>query len=354
MILSGLVVLASAGLVVVAFGVPARSGEGLPVFLKALGILGALGLMVWLAVKVLAAGMRRSGTRAKIAAGLLVMAGLFVPTSLLVDPHPEFQPPYGTLVPIALLALLSAALVGVSLLFAASLEDYRSQRAAGETPGEIIIMKRKPGGWSSALRTHTVAAQGLLGLMLLAKALHNFYWLIIWDSTYDPLDTLWLAPVILAALLGALAMLVVLPDKTRFAGLLYAALIPALLTAAAASAKRVDTRELTQARAEQIIQAVERYHARRGAYPESLRQLWPRDLLSVPEPVLMNGVGWCYDAGEGYYRLGAIDREHWSSPILFGRLYGAAGEAPQSVPLCAQELVTLLRSLPEYYSVKLE
>ena len=72
--------------------------------------------------------------------------------------------------------------------------------------------------------------------------------------------------------------------------------------------------------AAQVSQAVERYYAQEGRYPEKLQQLIPWYLLSVPEPVLINGLDWCYDGGADYFRLGYADREHWSAPnwFLFG------------------------------------
>ncbi len=83
-------------------------------------------------------------------------------------------------------------------------------------------------------------------------------------------------------------------------------------------------------------QAVESYYNREGRYPQSLRQLVPWYVAWLPGPVIVNGQDWCYDGGDGYYRLGYVDRNHWSAPDWFGRLYNAVAAPPDLPPLCQQ------------------
>jgi hypothetical protein len=106
------------------------------------------------------------------------------------------------------------------------------------------------------------------------------------------------------------------------------------MIAVSARAQRVDFRQLTEERAERVTQAIETYYAREGRYPQDLRQLVPRYVLSLPGPVIIYGQDWCYDGGEDYYRLGYLDREHWSDPRLFGRVYSAKGDSPLKVDVC--------------------
>jgi hypothetical protein len=117
-------------------------------------------------------------------------------------------------------------------------------------------------------------------------------------------------------------------------GLLYVPLLALLLIAVSRQAQQVDYRQLTGQRAEQVVQAVERYYEREGRYPATLDEVtvWPSRAL--PGPVILYGQAWCYDGGPDYYRLGYIDREHWSAPHRIPRLYHAVGEFPDLERLC--------------------
>jgi hypothetical protein len=122
-------------------------------------------------------------------------------------------------------------------------------------------------------------------------------------------------------------------------GLLYMPLLALLLIAVSRQAQQVDFRQLTGQRAEQVVQAVERYYEREGRYPATLDEVtvWPRRTL--PGPVILYGQEWCYDGGPDYYRLGYIDREHWSAPHRIPQLYNAVGELPDLDPLCGVRVV---------------
>jgi hypothetical protein len=158
---------------------------------------------------------------------------------------------------------------------------------------------------------------------------------------------------ILAALFCGGLLAFTLPGRTKWAGL-YALLIPALMIAVSARAQAVDYRRLTEERAAQVSHAVEAYYAREGRYPQNLRQLTPRYLLSLPGPIIMNGQGWCYDGGDGYYRLGYLDREHWSSPILIPRAYRTGGQVPDLPGICDEQITALQENSHGFYHVKSE
>jgi len=134
----------------------------------------------------------------------------------------------------------------------------------------------------------------------------------------------------------------------KWAGFLYSLLIPALMIAVSARAQRVDFRQLTEERAERVTQAIETYYAREGHYPQDLRQLVPRYVLSLPGPVIIYGQDWCYDGGEDYYRLGYVYREHWSDPDLHGRIYRTKGETLDLPGICAEEIAALENRYPAF------
>jgi hypothetical protein len=187
--------------------------------------------------------------------------------------------------------------------------------------------------------------------LLLAKTLHNLYWFMIWDSTTDPLGYFWMAIPIPVALLSGTVLCIVLPGRKKLAGCLYSLLIPALMIGVSACAQNVDFHKLTEKRAERITQGLEKYFVREGHYPQTIQQLTPWYVLSLSEPVIIYGQDWCYQGGEDYYRLGFLDREHWSSPILFGRVYSAQGHSILKEDVCQRAISSFQAQHPDWDQV---
>jgi hypothetical protein len=82
----------------------------------------------------------------------------------------------------------------------------------------------------------------------------------------------------------------------------------------------------TARRAEAVNQAILRYHASQGEYPQTLNQLTPGYLLYVPKPFIIPGQEWCYQGGGQSYRLGYVYRQYFSSPAAV-KVHAAAGES---------------------------
>jgi hypothetical protein len=110
----------------------------------------------------------------------------------------------------------------------------------------------------------------------------------------------------------------------------------------------VDFRKETAKRVERTVRAIESYYARERSYPETLSQLSPWYVISLPKPMIMHGQDWCYEGGEDFYRLGYIYREHWSNPNLIGRIYKSVGEAPGDANICKEEFAAIQNSQPDY------
>jgi hypothetical protein len=227
-----------------------------------------------------------------------------------------------------ILLLLPAALVAAAALLYAGLKLYKEWQAASlEQDNDSALQVRRKYAKKAAI----VAL--VLSVLVLIRALDKFYWFMVWDATYDPLGILWL-PLPMLTVLGSGAVLFSrLPGKAKFASFAYLLLIP-LLIVAVTFAGSVDFRQLTQARAEQVRQAIEAYNAWEGHYPENIQQLFPQYAVSLPGPTIIYGQDWCYQGGNDHYRLGYLDREHWSSPILFGRVYSAVGYSPLKADVC--------------------
>ena len=185
----------------------------------------------------------------------------------------------------------------------------------------------------------------LVGILLIG-VLFKIYDLTVWDNTYDSLKYILLFGPILAVLLCTLTLLIALPSRIKLAGIAYLLLVPALMISVSTLAQRVDFRVLTSQNAERVVQAIESFYAREGHYPASLSELTPRFILALPEPIIIYGQTWCYESGDGYYRLGYVDREHWSDPRMIGRIYKAEGQPAQQSLMCEAEIAALQQADP--------
>jgi hypothetical protein len=298
----------------------------------------------WLVVLGLAWAVRRLSATVWMVAGLLALAGLLWPTSMLVERwrFPARLPqPLETLVTATVSSMPSLALIVAALLLYSGLTLTQERKGAGAAEGDATPARHKHAGRVAAICL-------VLSALLIAKTLYNLYWLTVWDNTTDSLGYFLLIIPILAALFSGTLLVLTLPGRAEWAGL-YALLIPGLMIVVSARAQAVDYRWLTEERAGRVSHAVEAYYAREGLYPQDLRQLTPRYLLSVPRPIIMNGQGWCYDGGDSYYRLGYLDRENWMSGILIPRAYRTKGQVPDLPGICDQEITALIESIPSFY-----
>jgi hypothetical protein len=277
-----------------------------------------------------------------IVAGLLCLAGLLVPSSLLVDHPLSIQQPFGTLFDITLFILPSLGLIFVDLLIQTGIASLvESQDAVRDESARLPARSgfASKGGWFAII----------LGLLLLARILYNLYWLNVWDQTQDSIEFMWMILPLTTALFAALLLIEPLAQKARLVGPLYLLLIPASLIATYLFAGQVDYRQLTADRAARISQAIQAYHARQGVYPQTLGQLTPWYLLTIPSPVIINGAGWCYDGGDEYYRLGAVFRGNWWDPAITGRIYATQGKVPDLPPLCQREIIEFKNRDPGFW-----
>lgn len=166
--------------------------------------------------------------------GLFTLVALFVPASILLTIFPiQVSQPFGLLVGLTLALIPSAALILVAVLRYSSFAPFRKWQNTGE--------HRCAG---------LVAGAGVaLSVLLLAKTLHFLYWLIVWDTTYDPLGNFWLGIPFLAVLTSTVVLVNLLPGRAKAAGAVYALCIPAMMLTVSTRAQSIDFRKLTEARA---------------------------------------------------------------------------------------------------------
>lgn len=179
-----------------------------------------------------------------------------------------------------------------------------------------------------------------LAVIMLGYLIYSIFWASVWDQTSDGLGGLFLSePAALAAVGAGMVMALTLSGRGRVVGLLFAALVPLLLYQAFNQGWDVSYHDITERRAARIIQALDGYRQREGVYPATLDALTPRDVLFVRGPVIFAGEEWCYQGGDDFYRLGAVYREFFSSPISL-RIYAAEGE-PVGEWACDRRLVEM-------------
>jgi hypothetical protein len=92
----------------------------------------------------------------------------------------------------------------------------------------------------------------------------------------------------------------------------------------------------TARRAEMINQAILRYYEQQGHYPQALANLTPGYLLYLPTPFIIPHQDWCYQGGPGYYRLGYVYRDYFSTPASV-KVFAAAGQPPNPSWSCDAE-----------------
>ena len=86
-------------------------------------------------------------------------------------------------------------------------------------------------------------------------------------------------------------------------------------------------------------------------FPRQLEELVPWDVCSVPPPLIIFRLDWCYEGGEDYFHLGYVTREHWSSPKLIVRSFSSAGDDPDGSLDCSLQIAVLEVRIPGLNSV---
>jgi hypothetical protein len=180
-----------------------------------------------------------------------------------------------------------------------------------------------------------------LGIILLSVLCYEIYWFSIWDQTSDGLTGLFTSTqAALVAIAAGMLISVTRTGRARIAGLAFAALVPILVFAAFHLGWDASYHEITERRAARLQRALEQFHTRQGRYPQSLKELVPRDLLAIPGPVILKGEKWCYQGGVDSYRLGAFYREYFSLPLSL-REYASVGDPQDLGWECAQRLAVM-------------
>ncbi|HNT24729.1 MAG TPA: LysM peptidoglycan-binding domain-containing protein [Anaerolineales bacterium] len=205
--------------------------------------------------------------------------------------------------------------------------------------GRLVYLRlAKPG--ALALRPLLFS---LAGVLLICAILFAVFWVLATSAKVgeDTIITLWVFYFMTAAaaLIAMLACAWRLDGWRKLAAaLVLAAFLLALAPATRGPAATAD--EMTLARAAQVDQAIQRFHARTGSYPSSLGELTPWSMLYIPAPVTYYRQVWCYEGGADFYRLGyyySPQFDHWPYAMEV-RIYNSAGPQPTTPSPCEIEL----------------
>jgi hypothetical protein len=63
-----------------------------------------------------------------------------------------------------------------------------------------------------------VAVVLVMSALLLARTLHNIYWLTVWDNIDDSLGYLWLIVPVVAVLFSGVMLSITLPSRIKLTG----------------------------------------------------------------------------------------------------------------------------------------
>jgi len=152
---------------------------------------------------------------------------------------------------------------------------------------------------------------------------------------------------IAAGLIAGLLLALNSSNRVRNAGIAFIILVPLLLAVSYAAGLQVDGQAITAGRADRIGSTIERFYRETGEYPVELGELTPSYLTYINGPLTGRGQVWCYQSGEGYYRLGYVffqryydypDGTHFWEPYYEIKVPYTGGQPPESEWMCDEEL----------------
>jgi hypothetical protein len=165
-----------------------------------------------------------------------------------------------------------------------------------------------------------------------------------WDVATDGLGGifLWMTSSV-AAVAIAMVMAWFVPRERKLITLFFAIIVPLSMRYALWMGSHIPDGQwgesptyITELRAERVAQAIQNYYEDRGSYPQSLNDLFPRNMIHIPRPMMIPGLTWCYESGQDFYRFGYVYRQYFSTPASVV-IYAASGTPPDPYWSCDDE-----------------
>jgi hypothetical protein len=180
-----------------------------------------------------------------------------------------------------------------------------------------------------------------MAIFLWINLVYTIFWVSIWDHTDNGLGAVWMA--ITASFLSIAAGGLIMERRKgwlRTVGWIYLLPVTALIWAAFGIGIRYPYLPILEHRAVVIQEAIQKYYEQNGAYPSTLSELVPSQLLWVPRQVVLRSEEWCYQGGQDYYRLGVFWRDRFSS-LIEAKTYASQGNPPTAGWACQENLVKM-------------
>lgn len=202
----------------------------------------------------------------------------------------------------------------------------------------------------SALMNH-MFGRLVLAVILLGGLLYVCWWLNLWDQVDDGIRILVMLLVSgIVSLSVGMVMEMTMTGPYRWTGLLFSIMMVTAIFLGSMgvlnNSSGITNLTVTEQRAARIQQAIENHRQNTGQYPRTLAHLVPGESWRIPLPMIIPQQNWCYEAGPDHYRLGAVYREHWSSPYLSVRVYASAGNVPEQSWECDEKLAEVMAQSP--------
>jgi len=153
----------------------------------------------------------------------------------------------------------------------------------------------------------------LLATVLLLSLVYQIAIALPWDEITDGLASVFIVEmVIFASVAAGMLMAWSTMGGRRWIALGFVMAVSLWMSSAYSPWLHRSPVTLTEERAEQVNQAVLRYHTQNARYPERLAALTPWYLWRISEPVMVRGLSWCYEGGADYYFRLQITAGVWS------------------------------------------
>jgi hypothetical protein len=188
------------------------------------------------------------------------------------------------------------------------------------------------------VRWQVILLRLLLASVLLLSLVYQMVIALAWDEITDGLASVIIVEtVIFASISAGMLMAWSTIGWRRWIALGFVVAVSLLMNSAYSPWLHRSPLALTEERAEQVNQAVLRYHTQNARYPETLAALTPWYLWRIPEPVMVPGLSWCYEGGADTYRLGYVYRPRFGAPVSV-RIHAAIGTPPNLVWSCDDDV----------------
>ena len=187
-------------------------------------------------------------------------------------------------------------------------------------------------------------ALGMLLLLLLSTLVVTE---TVWVQAEDSI-TIQHIIIFLAAIAVGMLMAWGLSGWRRLGSLVFVLVVTLTAYFADQQGWRLTPTSVTEARAEKIERAIQRYYEHQGTYPASLSELAPSYLLLISQPMIYRDQTWCYEGGADYYRLGYVHQPAYGVPdeYITIRIPASAGRPPNPGWSCDQVLERVKSKAP--------